>query len=180
MEALPAVHIPRGWRVKRVRWQGTETLLKWNARCADFRGFRFPCNHGGGATPGSAAVKPASAIPGSGRNTLSRRLPRCEGSQSGAKPQGQCSTAAVRWPPRSMQGQGEGRPGLACHARGRDWTATFKIIGRSPHDSLHGLYRVLILAHGERVTSPEKRPFTRKYGHAGSLLIMVCLLVCRS
>jgi hypothetical protein len=26
----------------------------------------------------------------------------------------------------------------------------FKIIGRSPHDSLHGLYRALILAHRER------------------------------
>ena len=45
---------------------------------------------------------------------------------------------------------------------------------RSPHDSLHGLYRTLILAHGESVTSSQKRCFTRKYGHAASLLIMVC------
>jgi hypothetical protein len=30
--------------------------------------------------------------------------------------------------------------------------AMFKIVRRSPHDSLHGFYRALILAHGERVT----------------------------
>jgi hypothetical protein len=51
--------------------------------------------------------------------------------------------------------------------------ATFKIIGRSPHDSLHGLYRALILAHGECVTRRWKRCFTREYGHTISLLIMV-------
>jgi hypothetical protein len=45
---------------------------------------------------------------------------------------------------------------------------------RSPHDSLHGLYRALILAHGERAKRPRKCCFTRKYSHAGSLLIMVC------
>ena len=35
-------------------------------------------------------------------------------------------------------------------------TATFKIMGRSPHDSPHGFYRTLILATGERVTGPRK------------------------
>jgi hypothetical protein len=45
---------------------------------------------------------------------------------------------------------------------------------RSPHDSLHGLYRALILGHGERVTGPWKYGFTRKYSRDDSLLIMVC------
>jgi hypothetical protein len=42
------------------------------------------------------------------------------------------------------------------------------------HGSPHGLYRALILAHGQRVTWPPKWAFTREYGHAVSLLIMVC------
>jgi hypothetical protein len=46
--------------------------------------------------------------------------------------------------------------------------------GRSPHDSPHGFYRALILAHGQRVTWLPKWAFTREYGHAVSLLIMVC------
>jgi hypothetical protein len=37
-----------------------------------------------------------------------------------------------------------------------------------------GLYRALILAPGEQVTWTPKRAFTREYGHAISLLIMVC------
>ena len=66
----------------------------------------------------------------------------------------------------------------SCHPIG----APFKVLAprpfqdcwRSPHDSLHGLYRALILAHGERVTWLRKCDFTREYGHASSLLIMVC------
>jgi hypothetical protein len=46
----------------------------------------------------------------------------------------------------------------------------FQDHGRSPH----GLYRALILAHGEPVTLPRKYGFTREYDHATSLLIMVC------
>jgi hypothetical protein len=45
---------------------------------------------------------------------------------------------------------------------------------RSPHDSLHGLYRDLILAHGERITWPRKCGLTREYRHTVSLLIMDC------
>jgi hypothetical protein len=54
--------------------------------------------------------------------------------------------------------------------RGNLGTADFQDHGRSPH----GLYRALILAHGQRVTRPPKWAFTREYGHAVSLLIMVC------
>ena len=53
-------------------------------------------------------------------------------------------------------------------------TADLQDHGRSPHGSPHGLYRALILAHGQRVTWPPKWAFTREYGHAVSLLIMVC------
>jgi hypothetical protein len=49
----------------------------------------------------------------------------------------------------------------------------FQDRGRSPHDSPHGLYRGLILAHGQRVTLPRKCGFTRECRHAISLLIMV-------
>jgi hypothetical protein len=49
-------------------------------------------------------------------------------------------------------------------------TADFQDHGRSPH----GLYRALILAHGQRVAWPPKWAFTGEYGHAVSLLIMVC------
>ena len=45
---------------------------------------------------------------------------------------------------------------------------------RSPHDSLHGFYGAIILAHGERVAWRRKCGFTRKYSHAVSLLIMDC------
>ena len=53
-------------------------------------------------------------------------------------------------------------------------TADFQDHGRSPHGSLHGLYRALILAHRERISWPRKCRFTREYSHAVSLLIMVC------
>jgi hypothetical protein len=61
------------------------------------------------------------------------------------------------------------------HARAENLgTADFQDHGRSPHGSPHGLYRALILAHGRRVTWRPKESFTREYGHAVSLLIMVC------
>jgi hypothetical protein len=45
---------------------------------------------------------------------------------------------------------------------------------RSPHDSLHGLYRGLILAHSERIAWPRKCGLTREYRYIVSLLIMDC------
>ena len=57
----------------------------------------------------------------------------------------------------------------------RTWVQpTFKIMGAPQHGSPHGLYRALILAHGQRVAWPPKWAFTGEYGHAVSLLIMVC------
>ena len=66
---------------------------------------------------------------------------------------------------------------LASNLRGRELTrisdvgsrdpahSDFQDRERSPHDSLHGLYRALILGHGERVPGPWKYGFTRKYSH---------------
>ena len=51
---------------------------------------------------------------------------------------------------------------------------TFKIVGAPLMTLDMGLYRALILGHGERVTGPWKYSFTRKYSHEHSLLIMVC------
>src|SRR5512132_1329459 len=44
----------------------------------------------------------------------------------------------------------------------------------SPHDSLHDLYRSIILAHGERVKWPPKWCLTREYSRTFALLIMDC------
>jgi hypothetical protein len=44
---------------------------------------------------------------------------------------------------------------IGVRAGPRTWAQpTFKIMGASPHDSPHGLYRALIFAHGERLAWP--------------------------
>jgi hypothetical protein len=75
---------------------------------------------------------------------------------------------------------------LASNLRGRELTrisdvgsrdpahSDFQDRERSPHDSLHGLYRALILAHCWHATWPRKCSFTRQNGPVIPLLIMDC------
>ena len=61
-----------------------------------------------------------------------------------------------------------------CYAGLREACASDFKSWALPHDSLHGLYRALILAPAEHATWPRKWAFTRQYGHAVPLLIMDC------